>query len=81
MAAVGKFPIAIGKLMIGKTLTTNGEEITNDKIGNDALPIGKLLVIISKLLHKFMMLTLFTGFVRYLNRRPMKKVHRTSTYS
>ena len=37
MPAVGKFPSAIGKLMIGKTLATNGEEITNAMIGNDEL--------------------------------------------
>ena len=28
LAAIGKSPSAIGKLMIGKTLATNGEEIT-----------------------------------------------------
>ena len=37
LAAVGKFPSAIGKLMIGKTLATNGEEINNAMIGNDVL--------------------------------------------
>ena len=37
LAAMGKFPSAIGKLMIGKTLATNGEEITNAMIGNDVL--------------------------------------------
>ena len=37
LPAIGKFPIAIGKLMIGKTLATNGEEITNAMIGNDEL--------------------------------------------
>ena len=37
LAAIGKFPSAIGKLMIGKTLATNGEEITNAMIGNDEL--------------------------------------------
>ena len=37
LAAIGKFPSAIGKLMIGKTLATNGEEITNAMIGNDVL--------------------------------------------
>ena len=37
LAAIGKFPSATGKLMIGKTLTTNGEEITNTMIGNDEL--------------------------------------------
>ena len=35
LAAIGKFPNAIGKLMMGKTLTTNGEKITNAMIGND----------------------------------------------
>ena len=37
LGAIGKFPNAIGKLMIGKTLTTNEEEITNAIIGNDVL--------------------------------------------
>ena len=37
LAAIHKFPTAIGKLMIGKTLATNGEEITNAMIGNDVL--------------------------------------------
>ena len=37
LAAIGKLPSAIGKLMIGKTLATNGEEITNAMIGNDVL--------------------------------------------
>ena len=37
LAAIGKFPSAIGKLMIGKTLATNGEKITNAVIGNDVL--------------------------------------------
>ena len=37
MPAVGKFPSAIGKLMIGKTLATNGEGITNAMIGNNVL--------------------------------------------
>ena len=39
LAAIGKFHNAIGKLMIGKTLAANGEEITNAMIGNDALAI------------------------------------------
>ena len=39
LAAIGKFPNAIGKLMIGKTLYTNEEEITNAMIGNDILTI------------------------------------------
>ena len=39
LAAIGKFSIAIGKLMIGKTLATNGEEIANAIIGNDVLAI------------------------------------------
>ena len=42
LAAIGKFPNVIGKLMIGKTLDTIGEEISNVMIGN-------LLVIIDKL--------------------------------
>ena len=37
LAAIGKFPSAIGKLMISKTLATNAEEITNAMIGNDVL--------------------------------------------
>ena len=37
LAAIGKFPSVIGKLMIGKTLATNGEEITNAMIDNDVL--------------------------------------------
>ena len=37
LAAIGKFPSAIGKLMIRKTLATNGNEITNAMIGNDEL--------------------------------------------
>ena len=37
LAAIGKFSSATGKLMIGKTLATNGEEITNVMIGNDVL--------------------------------------------
>ena len=39
LAAIGKFLNAIGKLMIGKKLAINGEEITNAMIGNDALAI------------------------------------------
>ena len=39
LAAIGKFPNAIGNLMIGKILATNGEEITNVMIGNDVLSI------------------------------------------
>ena len=31
----GKFPSAIGKLMVVKTLATNGKEITSAMIGND----------------------------------------------
>ena len=37
LGAIGKFFNAIGKLMIGKTLPTNEEEITNAMIGNDVL--------------------------------------------
>ena len=37
LAAIGKFPNAIGKLMIGKKLSTNREEINNAMIGNDIL--------------------------------------------
>ena len=39
LAAIGKFSNAIGKLIIGKTLATNGEEITNAMIGDYALAI------------------------------------------
>ena len=39
LAAIGKFLNAIGKFMIGKTLATNGEEITNAMIGNAVLTI------------------------------------------
>ena len=35
LAAAGKFPSAIGKLI--KTLATNEDEITNAMIGNDVL--------------------------------------------
>ena len=35
LAAIGKFFSVIGKLIIGKTLATNREEITNAMIGND----------------------------------------------
>ena len=37
LAAIGKFFNANGKLMIGKTLATNWEEITIAMIGNDVL--------------------------------------------
>ena len=37
LAAIGKFSSAIGKLRIGKTLATNGEENTNAMIGNDVM--------------------------------------------
>ena len=37
LVAIGKFPSVIGKLMIGKTLATNGEEFINVMIGNDEL--------------------------------------------
>ena len=36
-AAIGEFPTVIGKLMIGKTLATNGEKITKAMIGSDEL--------------------------------------------
>ena len=39
LAAIGKFPSAIGKFIIGKILATSGEEITNAMIGNDVLAI------------------------------------------
>ena len=39
LAAIGKFHNAIDKLMIGKTLDTIGEEISNVMIGNDLLAI------------------------------------------
>ena len=34
LAAIGKFPNAIGKLMIGKTLAANCKEVTNAMIDN-----------------------------------------------
>ena len=37
LAAISKFSSAISKLMIGKTLVNNGEEIANVMIGNDVL--------------------------------------------
>ena len=37
LAAIGKFPIATGKLIIGKTLATSGEEITNAMISDYVL--------------------------------------------
>ena len=40
MAAIGKALSAIGKLMIGTTLGTHGEEITNAMIVNDVLTIN-----------------------------------------
>ena len=39
LAAIGKFPSAIGKLMIGKGLAAIGEEITSGMICNDILAI------------------------------------------
>ena len=39
LVVIGEFASAIGKLMVGKTLDTNGEEITNALIGNDVLAI------------------------------------------
>ena len=40
LTAIGKFPNANGKLMIGKILANNGEEITNAMIGNAVLAIN-----------------------------------------
>ena len=37
LTAIGKFSTAVGKLMIGKTLAINGEEITNAMIGKNVL--------------------------------------------
>ena len=39
LAAIGKIPNVTGKLMIGKTLAANGEEISNAMIGNYVLEI------------------------------------------
>ena len=39
LTAIGKFSNAIGKSMIGKTLATNREEITNAMVDNDVLAI------------------------------------------
>ena len=50
LTATGKFSNAIDNLMIGKTLATNGEEITYAMIGNGC--IRNLLVIIGKLKHR-----------------------------
>ena len=40
LAAIGKFLSATGKLMIGKTLATSGEEITDAMVGNGVLTIN-----------------------------------------
>ena len=37
LAAIGKFPSVIGKLILVKYWLPNGEEITNAMIGNDEL--------------------------------------------
>ena len=37
LAAIGQFPSSIGKLMFGKPLAADGEEIANAMIGNDVL--------------------------------------------
>ena len=37
LASIGKFPSAIGKLIFGRTLANNGEEINNAMIGNDVM--------------------------------------------
>ena len=37
LAAIGQFPSSIGKLMVGKPLATDGEEIANAMIGSDVL--------------------------------------------
>ena len=39
MAAIDKFPNAMDKLMMGKILASNEEEIANAMIGNDVLAI------------------------------------------
>ena len=39
LAAINQTPNVIGILMIGKTLATNGKEITNAVIGNDVWAI------------------------------------------
>ena len=39
LTAFSIFPNAIGKLLTDKTLTTNGEEITNAMIGNEVMAI------------------------------------------
>ena len=45
LAAIDKIPNAIGKLMMGKTLASSEEEITNAMVGNDVLAIHwKVLV-------------------------------------
>ena len=45
LVAIDKIPNAIGKLMMGKTLASSEEEITNAMVGNDVLAIHwKVLV-------------------------------------
>ena len=45
LAAIDKIPNAIGKLMMGKTLASSEEEITNVMVGNVVLAIHwKVLV-------------------------------------
>ena len=39
LAAISKFPNTTDKLVIGKTLATNGEEINNAMIGNNVSAI------------------------------------------
>ena len=39
LAAIGKFRNVTGKLMTGKILAANGEEITNPMVGNAVLAI------------------------------------------
>ena len=45
LAAIGKFPNAIGKLRIGKTLATNRKEVDNAMIGDGVLTIYWLSLI------------------------------------
>ena len=40
LTTMSKFPNATGKMMIGETLVSNGEEITNAMIGYDVLTIN-----------------------------------------
>ena len=46
LAAIGKSLSAIGRLMIGKTWATNGEEVTSAMIGNDELKLQLQIILL-----------------------------------